>query len=64
MIDEGYTGGIAVKLYNFGKHAHTFLPGDKIAQMVIQMYVSPDMELVEELDATERGDNGFGSTGR
>ena len=64
VIDEGYTGSIVVKLYNFGTQSHLFREGDKIAQLVIQPYLAPPMELVEELEETERGDGGFGSTGR
>ena len=64
IIDENYTGSIAVKLYNFGKHDHVFIAGDKIAQLIIQPYLAPEMELVDELPETDRGDNGFGSTGR
>lgn len=64
IIDENYTGSIAVKLYNFGKHDHVFIAGDKIAQLIIQPYLAPEMDLVDELPETDRGDNGFGSTGR
>lgn len=64
VIDEGYTGSIAVKLYNFGKECKFFSIGDKIAQIVIQPYEAPEMEVVTELEQTARGDNGFGSTGR
>lgn len=64
VIDEGYTGSIAVKLYNLGDRRHLFKAGDKIAQLVIQPYAAPELELAEELGETERGDNGFGSTGR
>lgn len=64
IIDEGYTGSIAVKLYNFGKEDKVFDVGDKIAQLIIQPYFTPKMELVDELPETDRGDNGFGSTGR
>lgn len=63
VIDEGYTGSIAVKLYNFGKRDKIFHAGDKIAQLVIQPYLAPELELVEELAETERGNSGFGSTG-
>lgn len=63
-IDEGYTGSIRVKLYNFGKECYVFHRGDKIAQIVIMPYIAPELEVVDELDETERGDNGFGSTGR
>lgn len=64
VIDEGYTGSIVVKLYNFGPSAYRVFAGDKIAQLIIQPYSAPEMELVDELGATDRGDNGFGSTGR
>ena len=64
VIDEGYTGSIVVKLYNFGQNSHVFEPGDKVAQLVIQPYVTPDLFLVDELSDTERGSDGFGSTGK
>ncbi len=64
IIDEGYTGSIAVKLYNFGKEDKEFQVGDKIAQLIIQPYIAPELELVDALEETERGDAGFGSTGR
>lgn len=64
IIDEGYTGSIAVKLYNFGKEDKIFEVGDKIAQIIIQKYLAPEMEVVDKLEETERGDNGFGSTGK
>jgi dUTP pyrophosphatase len=63
-IDEGYTGSIKVKLYNLGNQDHLFKAGDKIAQLVIMPYIAPELELVENLEETARGDNGFGSTGR
>lgn len=64
IIDEGYTGSIAVKLYNFGRHDKIFEVGDKIAQIIIQPYLAPEMVVVDSLDQTDRGDAGFGSTGR
>ena len=64
VIDEGYTGAIAVKLYNFGIREYQFKSGDKIAQLIIQPYVAPAIFIVDELDDTPRGDNGFGSTGK
>lgn len=63
-IDEGYTGSIVVKLYNEGDEDYKFRKGDKIVQVVIMPYLSPDIEYVDSLDKTERGDNGFGSSGR
>ena len=64
VVDEGFTGSIRVKLYNLGHEAYTFYPGDKIAQLVIMPYLTPELELVDELDETERGSRGFGSSGR
>lgn len=63
VIDAGYTGSIRVKLYNFGDEYH-FKPGDKVIQLVILNVLTPDLEEVEELTETERGESGFGSTGR
>lgn len=64
VIDEGYTGSIKVKLYNLGMRGYAVRKGDKIAQLIIQPYATPELELVAELEETERGDGGFGSTGR
>lgn len=64
VIDSGYTGSIRVKLYNHGEHQRVIHKGDKISQLVIMPIVTPELELVDKLEATERGDNGFGSTGR
>lgn len=64
VIDEGYTGSITVKLYNLGEHVYIVRKGDKIAQLIIMPYEAPELELVEQLEETERGENGFGSTGR
>ena len=64
VVDEGYTGSIKVKLYNHGPRGYAVRKGDKIAQLIIQPYLAPPLELVDELEATERGEAGFGSTGR
>ena len=65
VIDEGYTGSIKVKLYNLSDFSYHFKVGDKIAQLIIQSYYAEDgFEVVEELEETDRGENGFGSTGR
>lgn len=62
-IDEGYTGSIKVKLYNLGQKPYMIRKGQKICQLVIIPCVKPELEVVNSLDKTERGDNGFGSTG-
>lgn len=64
VIDAGYTGSIVVKLYNNGSDDVLFERGDKIAQLVILPIVCPDLVQVDSLEDTERGDAGFGSTGR
>lgn len=65
VIDVGYSGSIVAKLYNNGDEPVAFAKGDKITQLVIVPVVIPDkLEVVNRLEETERGDNGFGSTGR
>lgn len=64
VIDVGYTGSIVVKLYNHSDTDYFVRKGDKISQLVILPIVTPELEIVDELDATDRGDNGFGSSGR
>ena len=63
VIDEGYTGSIRVKLYNLGNDFYEIRRGDKIAQLIVMPYLTPEIELVSALEETDRGDNGFGSTG-
>ena len=62
-IDAGYVGSIKVKLYNLGKRPYMVRKGQKIVQMVIVPILTPSLELVDRLDDTERGSNGFGSSG-
>ena len=64
VVDCGFTGSIVVKLYNHGYTEHHFDAGDKIAQLVILPILTPELEQVDELDDTERGASGFGSTGK
>ena len=64
LIDEGYTGSIRVKLYNHGSEPYRVSAGDKISQLVVIPIVLPDLKAVEELEETDRGDNGFGSSGK
>ncbi len=63
-IDSGYTGSIHVILFNHGKEGYKVSKGDKISQLVIMPIETPEIELVSELEETERGDGGFGSSGR
>lgn len=62
-IDEGYTGSIKVKLYNLGKKPYMIRKGQKIIQLTIIPCVRPELEIVDRLEETERGEKGFGSTG-
>lgn len=64
VIDVGYTGSIMVKLYNHGSKPYKVCKGDKISQLVILPCILPELEVVSSLEETERGDNGFGSSGR
>lgn len=63
-IDCGYTGSIRVTLFNNGAKPYTVNPGDKIAQLVIVPCCLPPLEEADTLETTDRGGNGFGSTGR
>lgn len=65
VIDAGYTGSIVAKLYNHGNEAVIFNAGDKITQLVIlPVYIPNELVVVDEFEQTERGNGGFGSTGR
>ena len=64
VIDAGYTGAIVTKLYNHSDVDYFVKRGDKITQMVILPIIAPTPVLVEKLEETERGDGGFGSTGK
>lgn len=64
VIDEGYTGQIMVKLYNHSNYPYTVMRGDKITQLVIVPCEYVDFDLVDYLEDSERGDDGFGSTGK
>lgn len=64
VIDRGYTGTIVAKLYNMSDEDYQFHRGDKIVQMVIQPCMNLPVKEVDSLDDTDRGDNGFGSTGK
>ena len=63
-IDEDFVGQIMVSLINLSADTVVIYPGDRIAQMVVAKYEKVTWEEVAALDETERGDGGFGSTGR
>ncbi|SEF46054.1 dUTP pyrophosphatase [Caloramator fervidus] len=62
-IDSDYRGEIGVIMINFGNKPFIIKRGDRIAQMIINKVEIPEIIEVEELDNTERGEGGFGSTG-
>ena len=64
VIDEGFTGQIIVKLYNLGDDAVHFDAGDAITQLVVMPVYYPEYQTVDEISGGERGDAGYGSTGR
>ena len=64
VIDSDYRGEVMVALHNHGDKAQTVENGERIAQIVFTPYVAADFDVVDELDDTERGEGGFGSTGR
>lgn len=61
-IDSDYTGEIVIKLWNTGLQPFVIEKGSRIAQGIIKKVIQRPFEVVEELNPTERGDNGFGST--
>lgn len=64
VIDVGYTGSIHVKLYNHSDVGYEVKKGDKISQLVVLPIKILPLEVVDSLDDTDRGSNGFGSSGR
>ena len=62
-IDEGYRGEVGVVLANFGSEPFRVEKGSKIAQVVVAPCTRAKIEETVEIDSTERGEGGFGSTG-
>jgi len=63
VIDADYRGEVGVILFNFGDKDFEIKEGDRIAQLVLEKIALADVEEVDELDDTVRGEGGFGSTG-
>ena len=63
ILDEDFRGEVAVILLNTTDDYIALSNGDRVAQMGLRRYYQAEFELVDELDETERGDSGFGSTG-
>lgn len=63
VIDSDYRGPIIVALHNDSGEARVVEPGERIAQLIVLPYLAVEFDEVAELDETERGEGGFGSTG-
>ena len=63
-IDSHYTGSIKAVIFNHSKRDYIFQKGDKVTQLLILRCEHPELVLVDELEDTDRGTGGFGSTGR
>ncbi len=63
LIDAGYRGEVKVALINHGELPFEVRIGDRIAQLVVMAVEAPDFTLVDALETTQRGADGFGSTG-
>lgn len=64
LIDSDYQGQLMVSVWNRGQQSFTIEPGERIAQMVFVPVVQAEFNLVEDFDTTERGEGGFGHSGR
>ncbi|KAM5564858.1 deoxyuridine 5'-triphosphate nucleotidohydrolase [Rosa sericea] len=63
VIDADYRGPVGVILFNHSDVDFEIKVGDRIAQLIIEIIITPDVVEVEDLDSTVRGEGGFGSTG-
>lgn len=63
-IDADYRGEIGVILVNLSNKKFTIQPGERIAQLVVAQYTQVSWQLTTNLEATDRGEGGFGSTGK
>jgi dUTP pyrophosphatase len=63
VVDAGYRGEVVIGVVNLSKKDYIVEKGHKIAQILIQKVESPEIVEVEELNDSERGEKGFGSTG-
>lgn len=64
VVDSGYRGELMVRLTTTSKAPYRVHFGDRVAQLLIVPILRPEVTVVDDLDNTERGTNGFGSTGR
>ena len=64
VIDSDYRGEIIVAVINLSQEPYTIQPGDRVAQMVVMPVIQAKLTQVDELPQTQRGEGGFGSTGK
>lgn len=64
VIDSGFTGSIMARLYNFSDEDYHFNKGDKFVQIVFLPILTPELVKVEKFNEYERGNSGYGSSGR
>ncbi len=64
VIDSDYRGSIIVPIYNDSNEFQTIIDGERIAQLIVLPFMAIDFNIVNELNTTERGESGFGGTGR
>jgi len=64
VIDRDYRGNVGVILFNFGDEPFAVAQGDRIAQLILERILMAELQEMPTLDATQRGEGGFGSTGK
>ena len=64
VIDKDYRGNIKIIMINHGNEDFVIQRGDRVAQLIIERISCPEIIIVDQLKETDRGDNGFGSTGK
>ncbi|XP_033220650.1 deoxyuridine 5'-triphosphate nucleotidohydrolase [Belonocnema kinseyi] len=63
VIDQDYRGNVGVVIFNHGENELKVQPGDRVAQLICEKIEYPELQEMNSLDSTERGEDGFGSTG-
>ena len=64
VIDNCYRGDLGVKLYNFGISDYIVKKGDRVAQLIFYPLIQPELSWTDSIASSDRGDNGFGSSGK
>ena len=64
VVDSDYRGNVGVVMFNHGQEELVVKKHDKIAQLILEKIITPEIVIVDDLDETERGEGGFGSTGQ